>query len=413
MFQLASICLLLAAAAKVDITPQTSQWLMGYGPRKSTAVHDPIYHRVVVMDDGRSRFYLVASDLCLFSPELYDEVAAELKQKLNIEPKQFWWSVTHSHSTPEIGPHGVYDVLLKGRSDHEWDREYTQQIKTSLISAIEQASKKLEPARVQTAIGESNANINRRAKDVDGKISLGLNPDGPVDRQIGLIRLERPDGTPIALVANYAIHGTVLSGRSEAISGDAPGVVSAYVEEKLGAPVLFVNGAAGNAAPIYSVYADPKSGHLGEFRVLLGDRILQANAGMKPGSSDARIQTGETMVETPLKPGLEWPASLRSYSSVDSNGKTLVRLPVRFLTIEETAIWAAPVELFSEIAMDIRNKSPFKQTFYFGYTNGWFGYLPTAAAFGEGGYEPATSVLTSAAEADLTKHVITTLKGMH
>ena len=145
-------------------------------------------------------------------------------------------------------------------------------------------------------------------------------PRWSVDRQIGLIRLERPDGTPIALVANYAIHGTVLSGRSEAISGDAPGVVSAYVEEKLGAPVLFVNGAAGNAAPIYSVYADPKSGHLGEFRVLLGDRILQANAGMKPGSSDARIQTGETMVETPLKPGLEWPASLRSYSSVDSNG---------------------------------------------------------------------------------------------
>jgi hypothetical protein len=33
---------------------------------------------------------------------------------------------------------------------------------------------------------------------VDGKISLGLNPDGPVDRQIGLIRVERPDGTLIA-----------------------------------------------------------------------------------------------------------------------------------------------------------------------------------------------------------------------
>lgn len=384
---------------------------MGYGPRKSTAVHDPIYHRVVVMDDGRSRFYLVASDLCLFSPEVYDEVAADLKQKLKIEPKQFWWSVTHSHSTPEVGPHGVYDVLLKGRSDHEWDREYTRQVKTSLIAAIEEASKKLEPARLQTGTGTSNANINRRAKDVDGKISLGLNPDGPVDRQIGLIRLERPDGTPIALVANYAIHGTVLNGRSEAISGDAPGVVSAYVEEKLGAPVLFVNGAAGNAAPIYSVYPDPKSGHLGEFRVLLGDRILQANAAMKPGTSDVQIKTGEAVVETPLKPGLEWPASLRSYAA-DFNGKTIVHLPVRFLTIKDIAIWAAPVELFSEIAMDIRNKSPFKQTFYFGYTNGWFGYLPTAAAFAEGGYEPATSVLTNAAEADLTNQVITTLKGM-
>ena len=66
------------------------------------------------------------------------------------------------------------------------------------------------------------ANINRRAKDADGKVSLGLNPAGPTDRQIGLMRLERADGSIIALVANYGIHGTVLSGRSESISGDAP-----------------------------------------------------------------------------------------------------------------------------------------------------------------------------------------------
>jgi neutral ceramidase len=410
VFQLVSICLLLASAVKVDITPQTSQWLMGYGPRKSTGVHDPIYHRVVVMDDGRTRFYFVASDLCLFSPEVYDDVAAELKRKLKIERKQFWWSVTHTHSAPEVGPHGVYDVLLKGRSDHEWNREYAEHIKSTLIAAVEQASQKLEPARLSTGTGTSNANINRRARDVDGRISIGLNPDGPVDRQIGLMRIERTDGSPIALIANYAIHGTVLSGRSEVISGDAPGVVSAYVEQKIGAPVLFVNGAAGNAAPIYSVYPDPKSGHLGEFRVLLGDRILQANAQMPQGSGDVTILAEETFVETPLKPGLEWPEQLRSYSRVDSNGKTFVHLPVRFLTIKDTALWGAPVELFSEIAMDIRNKSPFKNTFYFGYTNGWFGYLPTAAAFGEGGYEPATSVLTGDAEADLKKHVTETFE---
>src|SRR5688500_9074118 len=96
-----------AAAVKIDITPKTSQWLLGYGPRKSTGVLDPIYHRVVAMDDGQTSFFLVSSDLCLFSPDLYDEVAAELKQRFNIEPKQFWWSVTHTHSAPEVGPRGV------------------------------------------------------------------------------------------------------------------------------------------------------------------------------------------------------------------------------------------------------------------------------------------------------------------
>ena len=174
-----------AGVAKVDITPQTSQWLMGYGPRKSTGVHDPIYHRAVVMDDGRSRFYLVASDLCLFSPELYDEVAADLKRKFGIERKQFWWSVTHTHSAPEVGPHGVYDVLLKGRSDHEWDREYAQHIKSTLIAAVEQAMPK---ARACTST-DRNRHVQRehqpprkRCRRQDQSRSESRRPGRPADR---------------------------------------------------------------------------------------------------------------------------------------------------------------------------------------------------------------------------------------
>jgi hypothetical protein len=255
------------------------------------------------------------------------------------------------------------------------------------------------------------ANINRRAKDVDGKVSLGLNPEGPADRQIGLIKVTRADNSTIALVANYAIHGTVLGGKSEAISGDAPGVVATYVEEKLQAPMLFINGAAGDTAPIYSVYNDPKSGHLSQFRVLLGDRILESEKQLSTGVSDVAIRLESTFVESPLKAGLQWPPELARYIRSDASGQSRVRLPVRFLRMNDTAVWAAPVELFSEIAINIRMKSPFRQTFYFGYTNGWFGYLPTAAAFAEGGYEPTTSVLTDSAESDLTRHVLKALSG--
>jgi neutral ceramidase len=399
-----------ASAAKVDITPAGPQWLLGYGPRKSTGVHDRIYHRVMALDDGRTQFFLVSSDLCLFSPELYDQVADRLQKATGIERKQFWWSVTHTHSAPEVGPPGVYKVLLKGRSDHDWDAEYTEQISASLIRAVEQARARLEPARLSTGTGTSMANINRRARDVDGKISLGLNPDGPVDRQIGLIRVERADGSLIALAANYAIHGTVLSGANTAISGDAPGVVTEYLEKVLDAPVLFVNGAAGNAAPIYSVYPTPATGHLSEFRVLLGDRILQANKMLAKATADVSLRLDEFSVETALKPGLEWPPELARYARVPGDGKVQVRLPVRVLRLNDTAIWALPVELFSEIAMDIRSRSEYSQTFYFGYTNGWFGYLTTARAFAEGGYEPQTSPFTEAAEADLTREMVTFLK---
>lgn len=394
-----------ASAVKVDITPDRPQWLLGYASRKSTGVHDRIYHRVIAMDDGRTQAYIVSSDLCLFSPEVYDDVAAQLEREAGIAKKQFWWTVTHTHSAPEVGPPGVYKSLLKGRSDHEWDREYTQQVKNSLIAAVKEARSALEPARLRIGSGTSNANINRRARDVDGRISLGLNPDGPVDRQFGLIRLERPDGTPIALAVSYALHGTVLSGQNLLISGDAPGVVTAYLEEKLGATVAFLNGAAGNAAPIYSVYPDPKAGHLGEFRVLLGDRVLEAIAHLSR-INDPTLQLDEIAVETPLKAGLEWPSDLSRYSRAEASGHVLVRLPVRFLRIGDMVLWSAPVELFSEIAMQIRSHSPFAQTFYAGYTDGWFGYLPTSRAFAEGGYEPATSPFTEAAETDLTREVV-------
>ena len=255
------------------------------------------------------------------------------------------------------------------------------------------------------------ANINRRARNEDGKVSLGLNPDGPTDRQIGVIRIEKPDGAPIAVIVNYAMHGTVLNGSNRQIGGDAPGEVSAYVERKIGAPVLYENGAAGNLAPIYSVYPDPKSGHLAQFDVLLGDKILAALGSLGPSWSSVSLWTGEKLIETPEKPDLDWPAELSRYLRVTPDGSALVRLPVRFLRINDTIVWSAPVEAFCEIALAVRHASPFPHTFYFGYTGGWFGYLPTSRAFEEGGYEPETSPFTPAAERDVSQGVITYLQG--
>jgi hypothetical protein len=397
-----------ASAVKLDITPKSPQWLMGYAARQSTGVHDPIFHRAAALDDGKTQLYLISSDFCVFSPSVYDEFVGELQARTGIARKQVWWMTTHTHSAPELGPPGVYDILLKGRSDHAWDRAYLATVKASLMEAIEQARSKLEPARLSIGAGFSRANINRRARDLDGTISLGYNPDGPADRQIGLIRLERPDGSPIALIANYAMHATALGGRFMQISGDAPGIVASHVESAIGAPMLFVNGAAGNLAPIYTVQNDVRSAHLGEFRVLLGERILEANRHL-PKGADAQLWLGETWIETPRKPDLGWPEELPRYTSKDSAGANLVRIPVRFLRLHDTAVWAAPVEMFCELAMRVRQESPFRFTFFFGYTNGWLGYLPTAAAFAEGGYEPRTSVVTARAERDVVEGVLTYL----
>ena len=275
-------------------------------------------------------------------------------------------------------------------------------VEKTLIDGIAEARQKLQPAKLGFNWGVSYANINRRARDVEGETYLGLNPDGPSDRRLGLIRLDKADGSPLVLIANYPIHGTVLGGQNLQISGDAPGVVSEYVEQKTGAPLLFINGAAGDQAPIYSVYPDFRSGKLSQFRVLLGDRILEANKQLKTTTAAVKLSATAAVVETARRPGLTFPDELKAYAPGDT-----VRLPIRFLKInKDIAIWSAPIELFCEVAMEIREKSKFKNTLYFGYTNGWLGYLLTSKELKNGGYEPRVSPYTAKAAEDLTRTVL-------
>jgi len=401
-----------AAVVKIDITPDNSQELIGYDARKSTGVHDRIYHRIVALDDGTTQFFLVSTEMCDLSPAEYDRVAAQIKNQLGISPMNVWWTTTHTHSAPEVGDAGLDKLFLGERYEHEVDAEHTGMVEQKLIEGIKEARQKLASARIGVGWGFSQANINRRAIDIDGKASLGLNPDGPVDRRIGLLRIDKEDGTPLALIANYPIHGTVLGSQNLEISGDAPGIVSEYVEQKIGAPLIFINGAAGNLAPIYSVYPSPKSGHLGQFRVLLGDRILDANRNITTTTNKVILWTGSLIVETPRKPGLSWPSDFGIYSRTTSAGINMVRLPVRFLKInEDIAIWGAPLELFCEISNEIRDHSPFPYTFYFGYTNGYLGYLLTESEYQYGGYEPTESPYTPRAARDLTEAVESYLKG--
>src|SRR5690606_35939803 len=132
--------------------------------------------------------------------------------------------------------------------------------------------------------------------------------------------------------------------------------------------MLFLNGAAGDQAPLYSVFPDARSGHLSQFRHLLGKPILEANERMKTTTSRVRIRASELTVETPKKDGLEWPDDLSDYA-LTRGSETLIRLPVRILQLnDEIAIWSAPLELFSQIAVRVRSSSPFPYTFFGGYT---------------------------------------------
>lgn len=401
-----------AAVVKIDITPGTPQRLRGYDARVSAGIHDHIFHRIVALDDGTTQFFLVSTDAASLSPGQYDRVAAKVKSRLGIERVNFWWSLTHTHSAPEIGDPGIIQLFMPQRFAENYDTAHSSMIERTLIEGIAEARRKLTPARLGAGWGYSQANINRRAIDVDGKAHLGMNPDGAVDRRIGLLRIETADGSPLVTIANYPIHGTVLGKDNLLISGDVAGTVSEYVEKKTGAPLLFINGAAGNIGPLYSQFPTPEKGHLSQFCILLGDKILDAYNQISSTTGKVTMSTTSMIVETPRKKDLGWPDGYDRYTRTTNTGINLVLLPVSFLKInDDIAIWSAPVELFCEISNEIRNRSPFPFTFYFGYTNGTFGYVPTEAEWKYQGYETSVSVVTPAAEKDLKEAVVSYIHG--
>jgi len=110
-----------AAVATVDITPSAGKWLAGYPARKSTGIHDHIFHRIVALDDGRTQFFLISSDLCLFAPSVYDEMTAQLKRETGIEPIQIWWVVTHTHLKGKENRSGLASIRRWLCYSLDWD----------------------------------------------------------------------------------------------------------------------------------------------------------------------------------------------------------------------------------------------------------------------------------------------------
>lgn len=384
-----------ASVIKIDITPGTSKTLSGFAPRQSEGVHIPIYHRILVMDDGVMKFVLASSELEMISPSEYEEVAELLKNELGIQPENFWWTVTHTHSAPRFGVPGLAATFFPERYEDYPDNDYTGFVKENLLEGVRKAIKGLSPAKLTVGKSFSLANINRRAIGTDNKARIGRKPDGYSDHQIGLIRIDDMQNRPITLVVNYPVHGTVWGADNRKISGDLPGIISDYVERSIGAPVVFINGAAGNLAPIYSdekYFYTSMDSEFDQLRVFLGAPILEAYKRLPGGSDSIVFQTRAAVIETPQKRGLKWPSYLNDYKRTTPNGTELIRLPVKFLRInKELVIWSLPVELFCEISNEIREKSPFPFTFYFGYANGWLGYLPTEKERQYGGYEIETA----------------------
>ncbi len=204
-------------------------------------VRDPLLAKALVLEDGSNRAVIISLDLVVVPESLVTGVRRGVQQELGIDPSCILLNASHNHDT--------LDAVAKD-------------LVPRIVKAVKQASQNMVPAKVGVGVGrEERITINRRLRMKDGtqwtiRRATPLPKDsdvagtGPLDTQIGLLRVDTLAGKPLALVYNFACHA-YCGAPGGGVSADFPGFASRVIEEAWpGAVALFVQGAAGDITPV-------------------------------------------------------------------------------------------------------------------------------------------------------------------
>ena len=439
--------MLIAGTARADITPPDGIAHAGWGAQthqRAEGVDMPLYCTALYVSDEARSVELVILDIDTGTisvsqdRQLRDAVATEC----GIPGEHIRITYTHTHSGPVTG----ISWIVEGADLIE---PWLNSIPGKAVAAVNTAKQNAKNARVTTASGQCEINVNRRPKTADGTRYTGRDWDGFVDREVLVTGFDDADGAPIATIVNYACHPTIMAQDNRLITPDYPGMTRKVVEGNVGGTCLFLQGAAGNIGPI-----DGFTGDLSVYRragLRLGLEASRVRLAMDPVPRKERLvkiepsgadlglyvdeQSGEpdsrlgVTFETVTLPAKELPppeqvraefnAAQRHLEEVRSRTSDLeeikkaafpskrayiaqniaevfgtggsVELPVQVMRIGNTAFVALPVEPFAEIGVEVKTRSSADWTVFGGYSNGYYGYMPMRYAYPEGGYEVTTS----------------------
>jgi hypothetical protein len=440
---------LLAGVARADIAPPVGIPQMNWGAQTHITAEgiDPagMIATALVVSDGRQKFAMVDVDALFVGP--LKDVPERAAALTGIPAAHIRLGATHTHAGPMLtgvkGPVGFDLTQFRPAYDRYW-----QSVADKVVGALLEANSRLEPAHIGGGKGIGVININRRVRPRDGNPpSVGQNPEGLVDRDLMVVRIDNARGRPLAVLVNFQCHGTVLAWENKMISPDWPGMMRKVVEQALpGSKCLFFQGAAGNQGPIEGFTGDLAVPHrLGRIlghqaaAVALGIETVRrapkfegyvestAYIAKQPwrvkGPRDATLRFTSKVIEVPSRAytpaeiakmqqrvdeaetkaaaagasGDAWAkhaaeARVRRFRDLLEAWKQPpgppVKVRVQMLRIGDIAIVAMPGEPFAEIGQAIRKASPFPVTLFCGYSSGEGGdYMPVEPEYELEGYE--------------------------
>ena len=385
--------------ARVSITPEQPIWMAGYDAREKPfeAVESDIFAKALALDDGAGRrAVLVTADVSGFSAPVAAAVCAAITERTRLERRQILLNASHNHAGPLLS---VEPRPRPKMSDAEAAATvaYTRALAGKIAGAAAEALARLEPARLSWATGVVHFPMNRREPTPNG-IILGVNPRGPVDRSVPVLRVEGPDGRPRAIVFGAACHNTTLTANNWRIAGDYAGYAQALVETRYpGAQAMFVQGFGADANPYPRGTLELAREHgatLGREVCRVADGKLESIA----GELNTVFDTVELPFAQPSKQELEKRSRGASWETATARAllETVARgeQPARHYTAP-VAVWqlggVTLVAMSGEVVGDYaglvtRALGPLN-LWLAGYSNEVFGYLPSARILEEGGYE--------------------------
>jgi hypothetical protein len=382
-----------AAAAKVDITPPPDTPVTGH-PRKTSGVRDPIRAGVLLLDDGKTKAAIATFDLIAAGDGLVKSVRDAIASKTGTPRENILVAASHNHSGP------AFDKQA------DWAKDVVVRVGT----AAAEAASEMRPVTIGYGVDTIGFSINRR-KVYNGKAVVRLNPDGPNDRRVKVLRFD--DGrspAPVAILMHAVCHPCFFTWGDNAtppypngyprMSADFPGEAQTFVEKAYDGQTraLFLQGCAGDIRP--NLPGDPYR-CADEFDIQwagrdLGGAVVRAAArslireerSNRP--SVYKIRCASERVQLPGKEGM-----------VEADLMALKVGPYVFLTM--------PGEPFVEYGLNLEQAIADRAVpIVVGYANGSIGYIPTTVAYHSGGYEPTQSPLRMDAE----PHIHQALNGL-
>lgn len=386
-----------AGAAKVKITPEKPIPMAGYRSRTEPfrGVHDDLFARAIVFSDGRRKAAIVSADVIWFPETAWKRIAEGIFRKTGIPREYVMLCATHTHGGPVTS--------VGDESPHKKDVDaYGAVLERRVVRVVNEAAADLQPAAIGAGWGDCLMNMNRRAVNAQGKTVLGRNPYGACDHSVGVMRIDREDGSPMAVMLNWSSHATTMGSGNYLITADWPGAAARYVEKHFDDSIIspVTVGSSGNVNPIYGPVRDFSTSYsfgVDATGAILGREAVRVAEGIK--TKRGSISAVQRVLSLPGK------------KNVQQNGSTVfetgpdVEIRLSALKIGDV-VFAAVAQEFAEIGLAIKEQSPHENTWILDHCNASFEYIPTDEAYDEGGYEVKTTHLQKGAEKIVIRRVL-------